>query len=122
MIHFQNKNHILMWLENNCPRKSICRALREDEVEFMGGFDSIPPTSSPGWITRVTSVHSRIWYVAVICHDHRYGIRILSDVPWGNWMGSTAKGRTALMNGDNPVEYWELRSIWNEYKTFCDHT
>lgn len=119
MIHFQNKNHILLWLENNCPRKAICRALREGEVEFMGGFDPIPPTSSPGWITRVTSVHDRIWYVAVICHDHRYGIRILGDIPWGNWHGTDSRGTFSppLYRGDDPEEYLKLREIWNESKT-----
>lgn len=106
MIHFQNKNHILLWLENNCPRKAICRALREGEVEFMGGFNPIPPTSSPGWITRVTSVHGRIWYVAVIAYQNRYGIRILRDIPWRNWVGSGEGGAPMnLMNGDFPENY-----------------
>ncbi|MCK5613783.1 hypothetical protein KAR91_68595 [Candidatus Pacearchaeota archaeon] len=117
MIHFQSRAHLILWLENNCARKAIVRALYEGQVEFFGGFDPIPPTTHPGWIMRVTSAHGRIWYVAVICYDRRYGIRILRDVPWGRWRGSTAKNRTVLMNGDNPTEYWGLRRIWNEQNT-----
>lgn len=116
MIHFQSKTHLILWLENHCSRKAITRALYEGQVEFFGGFDPIPPTTHPGWVIRVTSAYGRTWYVAVICYDRRYGIRILRDVPWDKWMGSTAKNRTALMNGDNPTEYWELRKIWNENK------
>lgn len=109
MIHFQNKNHILMWLEKNCSRKAICRALQEGKIEFLGGFKPIPPTSYPGWIVQVTSVFGKVWCIAVIAYQDRYGIRVLEDVPWNKWVGSTAKNRTILMNGDHPEKYWELR-------------
>ena len=113
-IHFQSRLHIVSWLEDACPRPAIVRALREGNTEFFGGFNPIPPTTHPGWILRITSAHGKTRYVAVIAYRDHYGIRILRDVPWGDWVGSTAKNRTALMNGDNPVEYWELRRIWNE--------
>lgn len=113
-IHFQDRTHIMLWLESNCPRPSIVRALSEGQVEFFGGFNPIPPTTHPGWIVRVTSIHGKIWYVAVIAYRDHYGIRILRDVPWDKWIGSTAKNRSALMNGDHPTEYWKLRRIWNE--------
>jgi hypothetical protein len=116
MNHFQSKTHIILWLESNCPRPAIVRALYEGQVEFYGGFNPVPPTKHPGWILRITSAHGKIRYVAVIAYRDHYGIRILRDVPWGFWAGSTAKNRTALMNGDYPVEYWELRRIWNENK------
>ena len=115
MIHFQSKTHIILWLEQNCSRMAIVRALYEGQVEFFGGFNPIPPTTHPGWIARVTSAHNRIWYVAVIAYQNRYGIRVLRDVPWGFWAGSVAKNRSALINGDHPTEYWELRRIWNEH-------
>ena len=113
-VHFQSRLHIVSWLEKNCPRKAIVRALREGSVEFYGGFNPVPPATDPGWVMRVTSVYDKTWYVAVLCHDCRYGIRILKDVPWQFWVGSTAKNRTTLMNGDHPTEYWELREIYNE--------
>jgi hypothetical protein len=75
---------------------------------------------------RITSVHGKNWYVAIICYDRRYGIRILRDVPWDKWCGIAKIGigrfGPRLYCGDNPEEYLELRRIWDEYKTFCDHT
>jgi len=117
MTHFQSKTHIVGWLINNCSRKAICRALNEGQVEFFGGFDPIPLTTHPGWIMRVTSIRGRTWYVAVICYDRRYGIRILRDVPWDKWHGTDSRGvfGPPLYRGDHPEEYKELRRIWNEY-------
>ena len=116
MTHFQSKTHVILWLENNCSRKAITRALYEGQVEFFGGFNPISPTTHPGWIMRITSAHGRIYYVAVICYDRRYGIRILRDVPWGCWHGTDSRGifGPPLYRGDHPEEYLELRRIWNE--------
>jgi len=107
-----------MWLEKNCSRKAICRALQEGQIEFLGGFKPIPPTDYPGWIVQVTSVFGKSWYVAVIAYCDRYGIRILKDVPWQNWVGTTLdiEFRAQLYSGDHPKEYLELRRIWNENK------
>ncbi|KKN41762.1 hypothetical protein LCGC14_0720030 [marine sediment metagenome] len=114
MVHFQSKNHLLMWLENNCPRRAVVRALLEGTVEYLGGFSKIPPTTQPGWITKVTSIHGKEWIVAVIAYQNRYGIRILSEVPWRWWNGNA--GRCAdLMNGDNPeaCEHHKLIAEFN---------
>ena len=116
MTHFQSRTHIILWLADNCSRKAITRALYEGQVEFFGGFNPILPTTHPGWIMRITSAHGRTWYVAVICYDRRYGIRILGDVFWGNWVGTRPWGefRAQLHSGDHPEEYLRLREIWNE--------
>ena len=116
MTHFQSRTHIILWLENNCPRKAITRALYEGTVEFYGGFNPVPPTKHPGWIMRVTSAHGRIYYVAVICYDRRYGIRILRDVPWDKWYGTDSRDKFGppLYRGDHPEEYKKLKEIWNE--------
>lgn len=105
MTHFQNKEHLLMWLENNCPRKGVVRALRDGTVELLGGFSLIPPGKHPGWIVRVTSTSNREWIIAVIAYPHRYGIRILSEVPWLNWAGKLGEVRSSLIGGDNPWLY-----------------
>lgn len=116
MTHFQSPLHIVSWLGQNCARKAICRAINEGQVEFFGGFNPIPPTVQPGWIMRITSAHGRIWYVAVIMYDRRYGIRILRDVPWGSWVGIRPWGefRARLHSGDHPEDYLKLREAWNE--------
>jgi len=116
MTHFQSRTHIILWLENNCSRKAITRALYKGQVEFFGGFSPIPPTTHPGWIMRVTTAHGKTFYVAVICYDRRYGIRILRDVPWDKWRGTDSRGMFGplLYRGDDPEEYLKLREIWNE--------
>jgi len=104
MVHFQTKNHLLMWLEDNCPRKTIVRALRDGIVEHLGGFSTIPPTSHPGWVVRVTSTYDKEYIVAVIAYQNRYGIRILNEIPWKYW-GGDCNGTPGLMNGDWPPDY-----------------
>lgn len=125
-IHFQSRLHIVSWLEKTCPRKAIVRALSEGQVEFFGGFDLIPPTTQPGWVIRVTSIYGKIWYIAVIAYRNHYGIRILKDIPWGNWVGTvfwdSNSFRTQMFSGDSPEEYLELRKIWNESKTILFST
>lgn len=111
MVHFQTKNHLLMWLEKNCPRKSIVRALRDGTVEHLGGFSTIPPTSHPGWIIKVTSAHGREYIVAVIAYQSRYGIRVLSGVPWLNWIGDQDRSDSSLITGDDPQAYWGIKRI-----------
>ncbi len=98
-----------MWLEKNCPRKSIVRALRDGTVEHLGGFSTIPPTSHPGWIVRVTSVHDKEFIVAVIAYQDRYGIRVLSGVPWLNWIGDQDRKDSSLVSGDDPQGYWYIK-------------
>lgn len=118
MTHFQSRTHVILWLENNCSRKAITRALYEGTVEFYGGFNPVPPTKQPGWIMGIRSAYGKIFYVAVICYDRRYGVRILRDVPWDRWVGTFAWGgfRAQLHSGDNSEEYLKLRGAWNENK------
>lgn len=116
-VHFQSRLHIISWLEKTCPRKAIVRALSEGQVEFFGGFNPVPPTTDPGWIMRVTSVYDKTWYVAVIAYRDHYGIRILKDIFWGNWIGIGLWGdgfKIHLFSGDHPEDYKKLREIWNE--------
>ncbi|KKN45298.1 hypothetical protein LCGC14_0684510 [marine sediment metagenome] len=117
-VHFQSRTHLILWLENNCPRPAIVRALYEGQVEFFGGFNPVLPTEHPGWIIRVTSAHGKIQYVAVIAYRDHYGIRILRDVCWGNWVGTFPQGsfRDQLFSGDAPAPYQRLKEIWDGYK------
>ncbi len=109
MVHFQTKNHLLIWLENNCPRKGIVRALRDGTVEHLGGFSTIPPTSHPGWIARITSTRGKEFIVAVIAYQNRYGIRVLGEIPWRYWIGDQDRSDSSLMNGDDPQRYWCIK-------------
>lgn len=107
MIHFRNKNDILRWLAKNCPRKAIVRSL--DNAELLGGFNPIPPSSRAGWIVRVTSVYGRVWIVAVIpcVGKPDYEIRVLSKVPWKNYIG--CHDSSCVYGGDRPYLYRSLK-------------
>lgn len=109
MIHFQSKENIIDWLIDNCPRPAIVRALECGIVEFLGGFKPIPPSTLPGWILKVTSIHDRKWNVAILANGikHIYEIRIIKSVPWKNYCG----GKLSLYQGDNPEKYKGLRMI-----------
>lgn len=116
MIHFQSKDQIIDWLMDNCPRPAIVRALEYDMVEFLGGFNPIPPSTLPGWILKITSVYETQWIVAVLANDltHKYEIRIIKSVPWENWVGTDPftnhrTFRIELFSGDNPEKYKEMR-------------
>lgn len=116
MIHFQTENDIIDWLIDNCPRPAIARALDHGKVEYLGGFNLIPPSTLPGWILKVTSVHGKQWIIAVLANDtkHVYEIRIIKSVPWKNWIGTDSlfnhrTFRIKLFSGDNPELYKELR-------------
>ena len=109
MIHFQSKNCIIDWLIDNCPRPAIVRALEQGRVEFLGGFNPIPPPTLPGWILKVTSLYNKQWNVAILADDvgHRYEIRIIKFIPWECWMGEL---KEPLFCGDNPELYKELKN------------
>lgn len=112
MIHFQSKNDILDWLMDNCPRRPIVRALDHGKVEFLGGFDLIPPSTLPGWILKVTSIYGGKWNVAILANNikHIYEIRIIKNIPWKNWVGElNGIMRIELFCGDNPETYRRLR-------------
>ena len=109
MVHFQTKNHLLMWLEKNCPRNSLLRIMEDGTVEHLGGFSKIPPTSHPGWVVKLESRHGKIVLVAIIAYRDRYGIRILSEIPWRYWCGDR-NGNRNLINGDSPYLY----GAWKE--------
>lgn len=116
MIHFQTDTDIIDWLKDNCPRRSIVRALEKGRVEYLGGFSPIPPSALPGWILKVASIYGGKWIIAVLANDitHRYEIRIIKSVPWKNWVGTDSlfnhkKFRIKLFSGDNPELYKEYR-------------
>lgn len=116
MVRFQNKIHLVLWLENNCPRPAIVRSLREGNTEFFGGFNPVFPTGCPGWILRTTSAYGKVRYIAILAYQNKYGIRILRDVPWDKWVGTRPWGefRARLHSGDNPEEYLKLREAFND--------
>lgn len=115
MIHLQSKENIIDWLIDNCSRPAIARALDQGKIEFLGGFKPIPPSTLPGWILKVISIHNKQWNIVVLANDtkHCYEIRIIETVPWKNWVGTAFwnddRFREKLFSGDNPELYKEMR-------------
>ncbi len=111
------------WLIENCPRKAIVRALECGKIEFLGGFRPIPPSDLPGWILMITSVYDKTWNVAVLANSvlHRYEIRIIQNIPWGNWVGTddfyNDRFRIPLFSGDHPGKYKEKRDGHTRFNT-----
>ena len=109
MIHFRNKNDILVWLETHCPRKAIVRSLSQNGAELLGGFDPIPPSGRPGWIVRIRSAYGKVWLVAVIPNSRKtdYEIHILHKVPWKHYIGCEDSG--CIYGGDKSWLYKSLK-------------
>jgi len=107
MRGFDSRDGLVDWLEKNIARKAIVRAMDEGTVEVMGGFSTISPTTFPGWIVRVTSIHKKIWNIAILAANGKLEIRIINKLPWGMWAGEHSEN--TLYTGDYPKQYKEFR-------------
>jgi hypothetical protein len=107
MQHFRNRNDLVEWLETQPLRGTIARALQEGTTEVVGGFYLIPPTNLSGWIVKVTSIHKRIWNLAIVISGKKYGIHVVNEIPWKYWSGGNTIN--TLYTGDNPDEYRRLK-------------
>ena len=106
-MHIRNRNDLIEWLDNNAPQRAIARALQEGQVENLGAFEQVSPGSGPGWIVKVTSVHNKVWFVAIY-HRQKFRCFVRDLEPcWKNWIGEFAKNK--LYQGDKPLEYKRLR-------------
>ena len=111
--HFRSRLDMIEWLIANCPRPAIVRALEANKVEFLGGFNPIPPSNLPGWIFKIKLLSGKTKNVCILANDleHKYEIRMVKQIPWKNWCG-VFHGIlliTGLNTGDNPLQYKELR-------------
>jgi hypothetical protein len=85
------------------------RALAEDSVEVLGGFDLDPP----GWIVRVKSRWGASWNVLVCPTGTGYLVKLIERIPWDKWTG----GKSPLYQGDSPERYAYLRSEMKRWVT-----
>lgn len=110
MTHFITREDLLQWLERNCTRKAVVRALQEGTVEHLGAFTKLGPNSNPGWIVKIISEIGRAWSVEIVAEKKRYSIYInagLSRIPWEYWDGGLLDRK--IFDGDNPEKYARLR-------------
>lgn len=48
--------------------------------------------------------------MAVVAYQNRYGIRVLSEVPWLYWIGDPHDNFGSLMGGDWPHDYYGFKA------------
>ena len=112
--HFQSRTDMILWLTEQCPRPNIVRALEAGDVEFLGGFDLIPPSNMSGWIFKIRPhpVATQTRNVCILCNEpkRKYEIRIVKRIPWENWCGMFhgVLMKDSLQSGDKPLLYKEL--------------
>jgi hypothetical protein len=88
----------------------VRRAVDEGTVRVCGGFSSLPPFPSPGFIVEVTSKHGKTWPVAVVVDQiqHYYHVQVLFDLPWKFWDGKPWRGHP-VYDGDTPNLFQQLK-------------
>lgn len=95
-----------MFAQAFCESNACERAFLTGKVVVLGGFSSIPPSTNPGWILLVTSIHHRTWIIGVETNDikHRYQVRTLDKIPWAKWVGGAIAlfRNSSLRYGDCP--------------------
>lgn len=102
------RTDLILFAQAHCELSACTRAFLTGKVMVLGGFSSIPPSTNPGWIFLVTSIHKRTWIISVEADDiqHRYHVRILDKIPWAKWLGkppyAICKSQWSLRNGDIP--------------------
>lgn len=107
MGKIKTRNHLIKFLEDNAPTRTIFRALLNHN-ENLGGFSRIFSPGSPGWIVEVITKFNNVWHIAVIkdqITDMLY-VYIIKNVPWKFWIGDQSKN--PLYCGDYPEKYKEL--------------
>lgn len=89
-----------------CPSRACGRAIQGGKVRVLGGFSETLPGGPPGWVCEITSVHGRIWLLAIIVDEIRHALsaRMLDRVPWKFWIGRLDRKGWNPYDGDAPRE------------------
>lgn len=92
--------------------RTLRRAFDTGTVEVLGGFSTIPPWASSGWIIRVTSRFERDRLIAVCCDRAKPVMRVaeIDDVPWKYWDGMEDRKVKSFYDGDHPHLYAKKRA------------
>jgi len=97
---------------SKAPLPAIRRACIIGQVELLGGFQPLPPISSPGWILTVRTKSGREHHVAVVPDNltHDYHVQLIEYVPWEKWIGSNLVDQDYNIRfGDFPLTYFKLK-------------
>lgn len=109
---FRTRNDVILYAQARAPSRA-CRRAFENKVELLGGFEPLHPLGYlPGWLLRVTSIHGRMWLIAVtisaVCPNNPL-VDELDCIPWERWTGHTDRIPVTIYDGDNPWDYARRR-------------
>ena len=107
------------------PAPACRRACLTGTVEVLGGFSEVPPSTSPGWIVRVTTKRGNVHLVGISPDDiwHKYWVRAVDAVPWHLWEGSPCDPAVySIYSGDHPETYRTRRSVAQELTCSASNT
>jgi cytochrome b561 len=93
-----NRQTLFDWIISNAP-SLVRRAAERGHILLLGGFSSIPPSNSGGWIVQVTS-HNGIKYIGAVlpCPRNTYKWMQITRVPWESYLANEQS--SDLMKGD----------------------
>ena len=118
MQRIQTRTELINFICNNIGQSAIKRACHSGTLRVLGGFSLIPPSTRPGWIIMITSIHGRSWEIAVTSDDHRhiFHVWIANRIPWKYYVGQADRGEYSIYDGDNPVQACIAERKANETK------
>lgn len=110
------KGGLVDTLYRQAPSRACQHAIREGRTLVLGGFASIPPYDSPGWLCCVRSRHGRAWLLAVIPNEeyHSLGVFQVDAVPWDQWIGRQDRKTWSPYDGDSPKDAARWRLLFKK--------
>ena len=115
MQRIETRTELVNYVHDNIPQRAIKRACHNGTIRVLGGFRLISPSTRPGWIVSITSVHGKTWLVAVTSDDYNHVFRtwIVGLIPWQYYIGLTDRGEYSIYDGDNPEQACQAREKSN---------
>lgn len=106
MIHIRYRSELIEYARDRVPSRACKRAFTTGKVCVLGGFSSVPPGTTPGWILSVTSRHGKMWLIAVTSNEytHDYRVWFIDKAPWECWDGKLFRDEYNIYDGDEPLK------------------
>ncbi len=118
MERIDTRVELINYICDNISQRAIARACHTGTIKVMGGFSEVPPSQRPGWITAITSVHGRVWFVAVTSDDHHHVFRtwVVKAIPWQYYVGRADREKYSIYDGDDPEQACLARKGYDRIK------
>lgn len=106
MQRINTRTELINYICDHISQSVVARACHAGTVQVLGGFSCVPPSTRPGWIVAVTSIHGRTWNVAVTSDDHKhiFHVWVVNSIPWEYYIGNAYQTGYSIYCGDNPLQ------------------